>query len=493
MKTYTKKDFHNPENLTCQQVGEEHRLLLPEEVDGRFGEDGQNNGQCLASSKGDVIWMSGIEGNMRDVTYRVSLATPLPDGTVLTSNECCWADDVVQPEPQEEWAAEKVAFAAGKVIEYSSTMCRDWCDCSSPLWGSSGHGHKYRIKPEPQKLKVYCAGPMTGHADYNFPAFFAASEFLEQQGYTAINPAQLDIDAGYPLERLKQLTPEEFQEFLKGAMKRDLDAIQSCDALVLLPGWEKSKGARAERAVAEWAGLRVGYLWMETGDGLRLTWEDAVDWNPPEAATKEYPDSDPDGWIPHVSGDLMPCNGDVVVDVKFNCGKVNVGNVASYWGWRAGDCDYNIAAWRPHQSQPKQPYNSDERAEWDVDAQHANPEYTDAPYDAIDIKFHPNDPKGAAGAKKVPMWLLPPYALQQTAWVHKLGASKYQPYNWRDTGVCATTYISAIMRHLDAWRDGEDIDPESGVTHLAHIAASCNILMDAHQCSKLIDDRSKRP
>jgi hypothetical protein len=85
-----------------------------------------------------------------------------------------------------------------------------------------------------------------------------------------------------------------------------------------------------------------------------------------------------------------------------------------------------------------------------------------------------------------------------TCEVHNLkvfdgAVERYGAYNWRDTGVCATTYISAIMRHLDAWRDGEDIDPESGVTHLAHIAASCNILMDAHKCGKLIDDRSKRP
>ena len=474
MKTYTKKDFHNPENITCQQVGEKHRLLLHEEIDGRFGCEGQDIAEFW--SKPERVFMGGalVGARYSFSVYRVPLATPLPDGTVLTSNECCWADDAVQLEPQKEWAAEKAAFAAGKVIQHRWTDCfpnDQWKDCRDPIWGQAKHGHEYRIKQEPQKPKVYCAGPMSGHADWNFPAFFAASEFLEQQGYTAINPAQLDCDAGYPIERLKLLTPEEFQEFLKGAMKRDLDAIQSCDALVLLPGWENSKGARAERAVAEWAGLRVGYLWSERGDGFRLTWGD-------DTPNPEWePQPDPDGWIPHVPGDLMPCDGNAVVDVKFNCGKVNVGNVASYWGWRVGDCDYNIASWRPHQPQPKQPYSSDERAEWDVEQP----------------KFHPNDPKGAAGAKKVPMWLLPPYALQQTAWVHKLGASKYQPYNWRDTGVCATTYISAIMRHLDAWRDGEDIDPESGVTHLAHISASCNILMDAHQCSKLIDDRSKRP
>ena len=104
-----------------------------------------------------------------------------------------------------------------------------------------------------------------------------------------------------------------------------------------------------------------------------------------------------------------------------------------------------------------------------------------------------NDPKGAAGALKAPMHLIPPYALEQTAWVHKLGSEKYGPYNWRKTGVCATTYVSAIMRHLNAWRDGEDLDPESGISHIAHIASSCNILLDAGHCGTLQDDRNKKP
>lgn len=104
-----------------------------------------------------------------------------------------------------------------------------------------------------------------------------------------------------------------------------------------------------------------------------------------------------------------------------------------------------------------------------------------------------NDPKGAAGALKAPMHLIPPYALEQTAWVHKFGAERYGPFNWRDTGVCATTYVSAIMRHLNAWRDGEDLDPESGISHIAHIATSCNILLDAGHCGTLQDDRNKKP
>jgi hypothetical protein len=83
--------------------------------------------------------------------------------------------------------------------------------------------------------------------------------------------------------------------------------------------------------------------------------------------------------------------------------------------------------------------------------------------------------------------------MEQTAWVHKLGAEKYGPWNWRETGVCASTYVNAILRHLNAWRDGESLDPESGITHLAHIACSANILMDAEVCGKLQDDRNKRP
>ena len=104
-----------------------------------------------------------------------------------------------------------------------------------------------------------------------------------------------------------------------------------------------------------------------------------------------------------------------------------------------------------------------------------------------------NDPKGAAGALKAPMHLIPPYALEQTAWVHKFGAERYGAYNWRKTGVCATTYVSAIMRHLNAWRDGEDLDPESCISHIAHIISSCNILLDAAHCGTLQDDRNKKP
>jgi len=103
------------------------------------------------------------------------------------------------------------------------------------------------------------------------------------------------------------------------------------------------------------------------------------------------------------------------------------------------------------------------------------------------------DPKGEIGKTKPPMWLLPATALIETAWAMDDGAKKYQPYNWRETKVCASTYISAMMRHWAAYLDGEDVAPDSKVQNLAHIVANCNILMDSAKCGTLVDDRPKMP
>lgn len=104
-----------------------------------------------------------------------------------------------------------------------------------------------------------------------------------------------------------------------------------------------------------------------------------------------------------------------------------------------------------------------------------------------------NDPKGEIGKTKSPMWLLPSTALIETAWAHQLGANRYGSFNWREHKVCASTYVSAIMRHLMAFQDGQDADVDSKRSHLAHIAANCNILMDAAACGTLVDDRPKMP
>ncbi len=106
---------------------------------------------------------------------------------------------------------------------------------------------------------------------------------------------------------------------------------------------------------------------------------------------------------------------------------------------------------------------------------------------------HPNDPKGAAGALKTPLQLIPTHSEALVAHVFRHGAGKYGPWNWRENGICIMTYAGAIKRHLAAVIEGEDIDPESGLPHMAHIASSAMIVMDAGNHGTLVDDRPPRP
>lgn len=101
----------------------------------------------------------------------------------------------------------------------------------------------------------------------------------------------------------------------------------------------------------------------------------------------------------------------------------------------------------------------------------------------------PENPKAIYGRAKPSLGLVPSAAMVAEAGVYALGAAKYGPFNWRKDAVESMTYVHAALRHLYAWTDGEDIDPESGESHLAHVRACLGILLDAKATDKLIDDR----
>ena len=92
------------------------------------------------------------------------------------------------------------------------------------------------------RLKIYIAGPMTGLADLNFPAFHAEAARLRALGHEVINPAEINPD--------KHMTWRE-------CMRTDIAAPVFCDAVQLLPGWENSKGATLEHHIAERLGLHI--------------------------------------------------------------------------------------------------------------------------------------------------------------------------------------------------------------------------------------------
>lgn len=99
------------------------------------------------------------------------------------------------------------------------------------------------------------------------------------------------------------------------------------------------------------------------------------------------------------------------------------------------------------------------------------------------------NPKDRIGMKKPPLHLIPSAALIHEAEAFRNGAEKYGPFNWRDESVAGTVYISAAMRHILNWMDGEEIAEDSGVHHLAHARACLAIILDAMEISNLVDDR----
>ena len=103
---------------------------------------------------------------------------------------------------------------------------------------------------------------------------------------------------------------------------------------------------------------------------------------------------------------------------------------------------------------------------------------------------YPDDnPKTAYGEAKTKLSDTPTVGIQKMGRVFTGGAAKYGRFNWRDHTVSATVYYDAGLRHFMAWFNGEDIDPESGEPHLAHVMACCNILLDAEAHGKLNDNR----
>lgn len=91
---------------------------------------------------------------------------------------------------------------------------------------------------------------------------------------------------------------------------------------------------------------------------------------------------------------------------------------------------------------------------------------------------------------KLPVNLLSTEALLQTAAVLKFGADKYHAHNWRD-GFAWSRPLAAAMRHIMAYNDGEDKDPESGLSHLAHAACCIMFLLEFEKTHPELDDRYK--
>lgn len=82
--------------------------------------------------------------------------------------------------------------------------------------------------------------------------------------------------------------------------------------------------------------------------------------------------------------------------------------------------------------------------------------------------------------------LIPPIATKALAEVLTFGANKYAPNSWQNVPDAERRYLDALMRHLEAYRTGEETDPESGLSHLSHLLCNTSFLL--HFQNKRIHD-----
>ena len=122
-------------------------------------------------------------------------------------------------------------------------------------------------------MRIYLAGPMRGYPNFNFPAFDYAAKKLRDEGHEVFSPADKDrelmgatafINEGGDEDQLARETGYT----IRTALGNDLAWIcKEADGVALLPGWEKSTGANAERATAIAVGLTIIILGKDYVNG----------------------------------------------------------------------------------------------------------------------------------------------------------------------------------------------------------------------------------
>jgi hypothetical protein len=125
--------------------------------------------------------------------------------------------------------------------------------------------------------RCYLAGPMRGYPDFNFPAFDEATARLRAVGWEVVNPAEVDrarYGQDFNLSETGDLA--DIPDFdLAEALLADLTIIaREVDCIVLLPGWEESKGTITETSLATALGKPVYELELAIASASAVTLTD---------------------------------------------------------------------------------------------------------------------------------------------------------------------------------------------------------------------------
>lgn len=301
---------------------------------------------------------------------------------------------------------------------------------------------------------------MSGKPGFNIAAFDQARDWLEEHtNLEVISPPDLDSPEHKQkcLEDVDGATPPDGVTWIE-YLTRDLQVIErEVDVMVLLPDWWKSAGSRIEVQ----AGLKLGLDFYEFNCSPvpRGRPEFLEPWTHEEVRGALH---DPDG----VPG--YPPIDDKVHDEMLA---------------RIGLDDDGETPLSPQSAEPLK-----DATQVFIDGKKIG-EWINATSPG-EVRVTNEKTGGQKGRKPQRFELLPYGSLARIAEVYAHGAEKYEQHNWRKGYEWSLSY-GAMQRHLAAWWEGEDTDPESGLSHLAH--AGFHILgllhFDAHDKYEELDDR----
>lgn len=105
-------------------------------------------------------------------------------------------------------------------------------------------------------MKIYISGPMTGIENLNADAFFNMERSIIANGETPVNPHRISRE----LQEAGVITPGMAEkEMYNLYLRADIEALMKCDVIIMLEGWQESKGAIIEFSVARMVGIDVRY------------------------------------------------------------------------------------------------------------------------------------------------------------------------------------------------------------------------------------------
>ena len=103
-------------------------------------------------------------------------------------------------------------------------------------------------------MTTFISGPMSGKEDFNYPLFHEVGRYLKEKREPFFSPAHHDI-LGHELE------PPEPDEALSWEhyMRVSIRQLMFCDRILMLPGWEWSRGSSIEREIADVLKISIEY------------------------------------------------------------------------------------------------------------------------------------------------------------------------------------------------------------------------------------------